>query len=224
VQAPGPAFGAAPRATYEIRTAVPITAITPHLAHLNVVGDALQRLAEGRVTNFVDYPEAAGAALMAATIDRLANVALVVTTRQERAESLASALAEYLPPDRNVNVWNSPDALPYEQLPVDLEAGVQRVHGLDQLLSTEPGSGAVWVVSIHGLMQLVVPPSALRERTKTLRVGKREDIEALHRWAIENGYVSSPVVQEPGTIARRGGIVDLFPPGVEHPHPPGLLR
>lgn len=196
---------------------MPITAITPHLAQLDIVGEALARIDENRIANLVDYPEPAGAALMAATIERLSAVTLVVTTRQDRAESLASALAEYLPPNRTVNVWNSPDALPYEQLPVDLEAGVQRVHALNQLLSSEAGSGAVWVVSIHGLMQLVVPPASLRERTKTLRVGKREDIEALHRWAIENGYVKSPVVQDPGTIARRGGIVDLFPPGVDHP-------
>jgi transcription-repair coupling factor (superfamily II helicase) len=196
---------------------VPITAITPHLAHLDIVDQAIQRLAEGETANLVDYPEAAGAALMAATIERLEGVSLVVTTRQERAEALASALAEYLPPSREVNVWNSPDALPYEQLPVDLEAGVQRVHALSRLLAAGADSRSVWVVSVHGLMQLVVPPDALRERTRTLTVGRRADVEALHRWAIENGYVSSPVVQEPGTIARRGGIVDLFPPGHDHP-------
>lgn len=194
-----------------------IASITPHLQRLDVVEQATARLAAGELTNLVDFPDAAGPALLAALLDGRDGVTLVITTRQERAESLASALAEYLPDTRSVQVWNSPDALPYEQLPVDLDAGVRRVHALSQLQDEKASTHAVWVASIHGLMQLVMSPASLNSYTRRLRVGRRVDIDDLFQWAMATGYATSPVVQEPGTIARRGGIVDLFPPGSEYP-------
>jgi transcription-repair coupling factor (superfamily II helicase) len=45
----------------------------------------------------------------------------------------------------------------------------------------------------------------------------RHSVEGLHEWALKVGFEVVPVVQEPGTIARRGGIVDVFPPGAEFP-------
>ncbi len=194
-----------------------IASISPHLRRLDVVKQAANRLAAAKTTNIVDFPDAAGPALLSVLLEQVESTSLVVTTRQERAESLASALGEYLPPDRPVQVWNSPDALPYEQLPVDLDAGVRRVHALAQIQDQDARLRPVWITSIHGLMQLVMPPESLAAYSRRLRVGRQVDVEELHRWAIATGYVTSPVVQEPGTIARRGGIVDLFPPGAEYP-------
>lgn len=194
-----------------------IASITPHLQRLDIVEQAAARIRTSQVTNLVDFPDAAGPALLSAMLDDQAGVSLVITTRQERAESLASGLAEYLPGNRPVHVWNSPDTLPYEQLPVDLDAGVRRAHALSQLQDHHPEERPVWIASIHGLMQLVMSPESLTSHTRKLRVGRRVDVDDLYHWAMATGYATSPVVQEPGTIARRGGIIDLFPPGAEHP-------
>ncbi len=185
------------------------------LAHEAVTG-SLERMKSGDVANIVDFPDAAGPALAAALIQATGKPSLVVTTRRERADVLANALGEYLGPEFDVQVWNSSDALPYEQLPIDVEAGVARVRALHQIQSGSQ-ERSVWVTSIYGLMQLVTPPDVLAEMTLTLRMGGRHSVEALYAWAMTVGYEPSPIVQEPGTIARRGGIVDVFPPGEEHP-------
>lgn len=190
--------------------------ITTDLIQYHAVRQALDLIRGGAPANIADFPDAAGPALTSALIRELSSSALVVTTRQDRADYLSIALAEYLGDDYEVAVWNAPDALPYEQLPNDLEAGVRRVQMLHRMRSRDTNR-RVWVTPVNGLMQLLTPPAALAEMTLNLRVASRQSVDELHAWATRVGYETSPIVQEPGTIARRGGIVDVFPPGADYP-------
>ncbi|MEJ7901155.1 MAG: hypothetical protein WKF63_04865, partial [Thermomicrobiales bacterium] len=190
--------------------------ITTDLIQHEAVRQALEVVRNEAPANIVDFPDAAGPALASALIRELGSSALIVTTRQDRADYLSIALAEYLGTDYDVTVWNAPDALPYEQLPNDLEAGVRRVQLLHRMQSRDTNR-RIWVTPVNGLMQFLVPPSALADMTLTLRLATRQSVDDLHAWATRVGYETSPIVQEPGTIARRGGIVDICPPGGEYP-------
>jgi transcription-repair coupling factor (superfamily II helicase) len=157
-----------------------------------------------------------------AAIARSDRPVLVVATRADRADALAGALAEYLPGDRQPLVWTAPDALPFEQLPFDLEASTRRITLLDLLrrwrdVPSDEGAPPVVVASVHGLLHLLMSPKDLAEQSRTIRVGSRLDVERLLTWAVSLGYQTAPLVQEPGTIARRGGILDIFPPGAAQP-------
>jgi len=195
---------------------VSLSHITTDLIQHDAVRQALDLVRDGSRANIADFPDAAGPALAAALIRELESSALIVTTRQDRADYLSIALAEYLGTEYEVAVWNAPDALPYEQLPNDLEAGVRRVQMLHRMRSSDTNR-RVWVTPVNGLMQLLAPPAALAGMTLTLRLASRQSVDDLHAWATRVGYETSPIVQEPGTIARRGGIVDIFPPGAEYP-------
>ena len=173
----------------------------------------------GSVITVADLLTAARPALMAAAITPRRSATLIVTTRADRADALCSSLAEYLPSDRRPVVWPGPEALPYEQLPLDLAASTRRVSLLDRLRRSHDRSNdaPVVIVSVHGLTQLVLGPAELREHTRVLRLGDRLDSHDLMRWTTDSGYDMAPLVQEPGTIARRGGIIDIFPAGAEYP-------
>lgn len=164
-----------------------------------------------------DLQPPAKAVLAATALARHKGPALVVTSRGDRAETLAGALAEYLP-QRQILSWPAPEALPYEQLPFDLQAATDRA-SLLQLMS-EPGAPAeqpVVVTAAHGLLQLLMPAAALRAASRVLRVGDRVAQEEILRWATRQGYELVPLVTEPGQVARRGSIVDLFPPAAAAP-------
>src|SRR5215207_5882304 len=164
-----------------------------------------------------DLPIPARAALSAAAIQRHSGSILVAASRGDRAETLASAIAEYVP-SRSVVLWPAPEALPYEQLPFDLETAVERAALLDLLsrpISSEPGP--ILVTPAHGLMQIVMPPDLLQASVRLLRVGDQLSQEELLRWVTDQGYEATPLVLEPGQIARRGSILDLFPPGADLP-------
>ncbi|MDP9364954.1 MAG: transcription-repair coupling factor [Chloroflexota bacterium] len=191
--------------------------VLPLLNEDSAVADVLDRLARGCSVAVVDLPAAVRPALAAAVV-AATTPTLVVTARAERANALCAALSEYLPPERRPIAWPAPDALPYEQMPFDLVTATRRVALLDRLRRARRGGDApVVVASVHGLAQLVVAPTELGEQTRLLRVGDRLNLDGLLRWAQGLGYEAAPLVQEPGTIARRGGIVDLFPPGAENP-------
>jgi transcription-repair coupling factor (superfamily II helicase) len=164
-----------------------------------------------------DLPTTARAAIAAAAAATRTGPVLVVSSRGDRVEALAGAIAEFLPP-RPILTWPAPDALPYEQLPFDLQAATDRAAILDTLADASwPGNSPIVVTAAHGLLQLVMPPEALRSATRVVRLGDRLSQNQLLEWAIDNGFSLTPLVYEPGQIARRGGILDLFPPGVSNP-------
>lgn len=190
--------------------------ITDHLSSSNRLQDLVSVVQGGQRVVAADLPESARPAVLAAALRAIGRPALVVTSRQDRAELLCSSLSAYLPADRPAHLWSAPDALPYEMLPVDRPASVRRTRELDAM-SRASSDLEVWVAPVNGLMQRIMSPRELESHTHSLRVGHRISVEDLTSWALAVGYQLSPMVQEQGVIARRGGILDIFPPGEDFP-------
>jgi transcription-repair coupling factor (superfamily II helicase) len=167
-------------------------------------------------TRLVDLPLSSRPGVMAAIASQSDRPILIVTAREDRAAQLSDALSEFIHGDRRVEHWPGPEALPYEQLPFDLETSTRRVAILDGLL-TGSESSPIIMASAHSLAHLVLSRDDLHEHTRILRLGDRLNVDDLIRWAVLQGYQPTPLVQEPGTVARRGGIIDLYPPAAEHP-------
>jgi transcription-repair coupling factor (superfamily II helicase) len=167
-----------------------------------------------RVTDLV---LAAHPLAIAALIEAKPASTLILTSRNDRADAMAAAVNEYLPTGRRAIVWPSPDGPPYEQLPFDLAIATQRVAILDRLLNSSGNEAPVVVASVRGLSQLLLSPAELTEQRRALSVGDRLDAQAFFGWATQVGFEAAPMVQEPGTIARRGGIIDVYPAGADEP-------
>ena len=115
-------------------------------------------------------------------------------------------------------LWPAPEALPYEQLPFDLETATERAALLDLLsrpLPSEPGP--ILVTPAHGLMQIVMPPDCFE-----LRFGCCESATGYPRRTFCGGLPNTDTkrrrsFRSPARVARRGSILDLFPPGADFP-------
>ncbi len=190
--------------------------LTSSLSRYAPLNDALAALRQATDQTLADIPEAVRAVVVAVVAEHQRRPLFVVTSRRDRADMLASAIAEYLPAGTRLDRWDAPDALPFEQLPVDTEASISRVQILSRI-ATEPDEPSIIVAPVHALIQLLMSPDELSEHTLEIRLGGRLDVQRLKVWAASVGYQHNPMVQEPGTIARRGGIVDVFPPGSEQP-------
>src|SRR5262245_271334 len=116
----------------EVRS-MPFSHLIDHLREDPGVASALTAL-ERQSILIPDLGVPARAALSAAAIDRHSGPALVVASRADRAEELAASLAEYLP-QRRVLLWPAPEALPYEQLPFDLQSATHRAALLTEIAS-----------------------------------------------------------------------------------------
>ena len=189
------------------------------LPQIRAINDHFGSLTEAppQRVSLVSLPPAARAPLMAALLAGQTETALIVTSRADRADSIALSLSEYLPPDRPVHVWPAPEAMPYDQLPFDGGLAAERVALLAQLNAGRPDAPAAIVVTVRGLVQIVMGASELKRQTLVIRVGRRLRIDDVVTWAMTVGYSMVPLVNEPGTLARRGGIVDIFVPGTALP-------
>ena len=122
----------------------------------------------------------------------------------------------YCEPDAPLLHFAEAEILPYERLSVEAGTARERIRALWALGGGE-GAAPIVVASVTGLLQKTMSPQALREGAWTVRRGDRVAIEPmLAHWA-RMGYAVGPMVDHPGTAARRGGIIDVFGAGSERP-------
>ncbi|MDZ4717923.1 MAG: transcription-repair coupling factor [Roseiflexaceae bacterium] len=157
-------------------------------------------------------------AVLTAALDRPV-LYLVATT--EAALRAFDDLRQWLTPEQ-VLLFPAADALPYEHMSPgpDVIAGRLRVlQRLSMLQHADAGVRAplVIVAPIKALMQPTLAPADLADSTVRLERGDTTDLDDLIARLIAIGYRMAPTVEEPGELNRRGGIVDIFPPGDELP-------
>ncbi|HLI50944.1 MAG TPA: DEAD/DEAH box helicase [Thermomicrobiaceae bacterium] len=177
-------------------------------SHLRLVS-AIERLSPGQMIEIEGLAASARYPLLAALLAAHERPTVILAGRQDSAEEIATSLAAYLPDEQAPEVWPVPEPLPYEQLPLDREAGARRVELLRRLRA---GDRITVVVPARGLTQLLSSPEWLVDHSWALRPGSQLR-PAFVRALLDCGYQHVNVVEGPGQVAHRGGIIDVFPPG-----------
>ncbi|MGZ3417679.1 MAG: transcription-repair coupling factor [Polyangiales bacterium] len=114
----------------------------------------------------------------------------------------------------DVLVLSAPDASPYAEVSPDRRAALARLATLSHI-SRSPF--AVCVVAAAALVRRVVPRSAIASHTITLNVDEDIDREDLLEKLVQAGYLRVPVVEDPGSFAVRGAIIDAWAPSDAKP-------
>ena len=152
--------------------------------------------------------------LIAALQQDLSRPILVVAAQPERAQQLYDELRFWSTRPEDVIRFPEPDALPYERVPWAMETIGGRLATLAALSS--PLSPLV-ITSARALMHKTIPFAEFKAGTHTLQAGHTISLQKTLALWYELGYRPESVVEEPGTFSRRGGIVDIFPPGRARP-------
>ena len=162
---------------------------------------------------------AARAIVVAALATEYEGPVLVVAGTADQAEKWVEQLEMFLPHSdgaTQLSLFADPDALPFERIPWTGRTRQLRLTAL-ATLQAKGKKPAVVVSSARALMQKTLPARLFRMALRPLRVGSFVQLDELTgRW-VENGYEPMQVVEEPGTFARRGGIIDIWPPNLPHP-------
>lgn len=163
--------------------------------------------------------EAARAFFVAGLATEVGGPVLVITGTAEQAQRWVERLELFLPPAQgapHVSLYAEPDALPFERIPWTGKTRQLRLTAL-AALQQKGGGPSVVVSTARAAMQKTLPARPFRIALRPLRVGSFVQLDELTgRWA-QSGYEPVQVVEEPGTFARRGGIVDIWPPNLPHP-------
>lgn len=117
------------------------------------------------------------------------------------------------------------DASPYAEMSTDRAAVLGRMAALYQLARRPAGAGSaaggatplLVVGSAAALQRKVVPRDVFVASCRSIRVGEEIDREALLALLVAAGYERCDIVDDPGTFAVRGGIVDVYPAIASYP-------
>ena len=157
---------------------------------------------------------------------------LYVLPNADAALRAADDLRQWLGPGA-VLVYPASDAMPYEHMSTAPEVIGRRLAVLQRLAGLADDGGGpttdahppstvhrppsmvgplVIVAPVKALLQPTLTPEELARASLVLRRGDEIRPDDLLRQLVELGYRSGPTVEEPGELARRGEIVDLWPP------------
>lgn len=145
---------------------------------------------------------------------------VLLTARSEMAQQICDQLAIWLPQAEEggppIHLFAEPDALPYERISWSSATRQRRLTALAALQSRSVIPPVI-VVSARALSQKTLPARELRLALRTIKTGGIVRLDQMATGWVQTGYNPAEVVEEPGTFARRGGIVDIWPPNLPTP-------
>ncbi len=115
----------------------------------------------------------------------------------------------------DVLVFAASESSPYADVSPDRRAAMSRMATLFHLASGLPWR--VLVVSAASLLRKVVPKAVVLRHTARIVAEEELDRDALIQRLSEAGYLRAPVVEDPGSFAVRGSLLDVWPPNAELP-------
>jgi transcription-repair coupling factor (superfamily II helicase) len=144
---------------------------------------------------------------------------LVVTPDEPAAQALARDLRFFMQSHNNsddplasARVAHLPhlETAPWPDVSPDRRAILSRMATLFRL--SQGLSAEVLVASTAALARRVIPRDAFADLVDVVQKGEEINREALLSILVRGGYTRMPVVEDAGTFAVRGGVIDLFVP------------
>ena len=156
--------------------------------------------------------DAAKPYLIAALYQSLKLPMLVVTAQPENSKKLHEQLLTWSDSSQ-VKLFPEPDVLPYQRIASATSTELERLQVLSALANSEPSSSAPLIVtSAPAFMQKTTLYSDFTSTCHTIKLGMDvEPFKLLSQWEAM-GYRTESIVEVPGTISHRGGIIDIYPP------------
>ncbi|MBB5715268.1 helicase-related protein [Sphingomonas aerophila] len=142
---------------------------------------------------------------------------LAIVTDEQRAEALAAALAAAAPEATVIHLPSS-DALPGDAAEASPANAGRRVAALRRLRRATQGKERIALVSTgEAAARLFLAPDAFDARPPRLAVGDALDLAEFAGTLEEIGYFADDRVDEPGEMAVRGQVADIFPADAPNP-------
>ena len=173
---------------------------------------AVERLAPGGMVQLAGV-WGSSSALLSAAVGRLADAPVLFVARHlddadelaDDVEIVSGQLAGLFP------AWETDVAADH----ISDEVATERA-GICNLLAHPPAGQEPLrfvVAPVMALLQPVPSPDALAAGRLTVETGGELGVDGLAEWLVTAGYEPVDQVDQQGEFARRGGIVDVFPPG-----------
>jgi transcription-repair coupling factor (superfamily II helicase) len=195
----------------------PVSEVAARLLEAGAVHPALQDLAgrlaaapEGTLVRLRGVVGSAGALVAALLAGR---PLAIIAPDLDRAEAWRDDLSFLLGPERVVFI--SPlDTVSWSSQTATAPVREDRLHAFLRLGDPDPPVAVIPALALH---RLAPPPPLVRTRAVDVVAGITLAPEALLHRLVLAGYRPVAEIGESGEVSRRGGIVDVFGPGMDTP-------
>jgi transcription-repair coupling factor (superfamily II helicase) len=142
---------------------------------------------------------------------------LVVCRDGPRMAALARALA-FFAPDVSTLQFPAWDCQPYDRVSPHAAVVAQRMITLSRLARvTGNANASVVLTSINAVLQRVPAKSVVVGQSLSVAPGNMLAMDGVVQWLEHSGFNRASTVRDAGDYAVRGGIIDLFAPGMLDP-------
>ncbi|MBN1366676.1 MAG: transcription-repair coupling factor [Dehalococcoidales bacterium] len=192
-----------------------LTALLKLIDRNPAIANLVDTLKHVGTTSRIEVPDAVKPYLIAAVHHHIKRPVLVVTSQPEEAKNLFEQITCWTGTDA-VRLFPEPDALPYQRVVTNSTTEAERLEAL-ALLAKPYGNIPLVVTSIPAVLHKTPSAGEFINACHHIKSGEKTDLlYLLRRWE-QIGYRSDTLVEIPGTMSRRGGILDIFPPASDMP-------
>ena len=139
---------------------------------------------------------------------------VIMTATQDAAEEFCREFTFFSGGDLHAAIFPAWDAAPFSASSPHPDVTGAR---LDTLFRLQNGLSQITVMPVVAALQRVLPRKTLNDSSCYILPGEEFDRDDLLARLIRMGYANVPLVEDRGTFAVRGGILDIFPPNLPTP-------
>jgi transcription-repair coupling factor (superfamily II helicase) len=145
-------------------------------------------------------------------------ISLAVVCRDgQRMGALSRALA-FFGPDIQVMEFPAWDCLPYDRVSPNAAVVAQRMTVLSRLTRVKGrDKPSILLTTVNAALQRAPTRDFVATHALSVAPGNVIGMQGIIDWLELNGFIRASTVREPGDYAVRGGILDLYPPGMDMP-------
>jgi transcription-repair coupling factor (superfamily II helicase) len=145
-------------------------------------------------------------------------ISLAVICRDGPRMAAASRAIAFFAPDIEVLEFPAWDCLPYDRVsphPAIVAQRVMTLARLSRIIGRQ--RPAVLLTTVNAVLQRVPERAVIAKQSLSVAPGNVAPMANIIQWLELNGFNRAATVREAGDYAVRGGIVDLFAPGMDAP-------
>jgi transcription-repair coupling factor (superfamily II helicase) len=145
-------------------------------------------------------------------------ISLAVICRDGQRMAALSRALSFFAPDMSVLEFPAWDCQPYDRVSPNAGVLAQRMTTLSRLTHVVGRDRpSILLTTVNAALQRVPARDFVAKQALSVAPGNVLGMAGVISWLELNGYARASTVREPGDYAVRGGILDLYPPGMDLP-------
>jgi transcription-repair coupling factor (superfamily II helicase) len=201
-----------------------MTAPFPHALPHPLLKSPGERLSPGRPLTLGGIADGAEGLIVADLARAIASgakppaISLAVVCRDGPRMAILSRALGFFAPDIEVLEFPAWDCLPYDRVSPHAAVVAARMMTLARLARVKGREHpAVLLTTVNAVLQRVPARELIAKQSLSAAPGNMLPMAGIIQWLDLNGFNRAATVRESGDYAVRGGIVDLFAPGMAEP-------